>query len=664
VIPFVFSLVLSIPTTGTAVFWQDSGFYLTAVHEFSVLYPHGFVLYLALCKAWTIVAAPVFGFTLSVHLFSALCAAGAASFAARAARAFLHRLDLGAGAGLAAIGAGCLLAAGYSFWHSALLAKTYALYYLGIAILLWLLASAERLRDFLLLGAVLGLCWAAHPSALLFIPAVLAVAWARRDRILDIGAKWIAAVAAIAVAAAVVPSLLLPLIASRESIYDFDSPRTVGALFDYLRGSRYTDAKSAFGFDPERILHALSFAWEEYLGVGLALLAAGVVSVARRRPRILLLFAAWLLPLVGITLVFRAEGQFDMWLVSAYLPLSLLLAAGLQMAALRRRGIAVGGLAAGLIWMVAANFSDLNQRRYPYAEQFARFLTKNLDPGSTIYLAYDDSIATVSWLRAVKGEAADLTLVVGARLGFPWYDRRLARIPGVRIPAWEASWRAMPGIPPDSFELVSYANDNVGPGRALYSEKEPDARFLRPGLTVVPAGMLWKIAERGEARLEPKYWDFPADLLALSRDVRRPRGVTGATFRPEPFEDRLLLRLIHARLRLADVMLERAPQAALDQYELVRRARPAFMDDEKFLFQWATALFLTDRTKEAEEVYLALLPRKIGSRTRALCRYHLGEILRSRGRREEARTHFEAALQSGALDDAWKKRIESRLQQP
>src|SRR5688572_25972791 len=169
-IPFAFSLSLSIATVGSTVFWQDSGFYLTAVREFSVLYPHGFVLYLVLCKAWSWATAPIFGFTLAVHLFSAFCAAGAAAFIARAVRAFLGRLGLETGAGLASVGAACLLAAGYSFWHSALLAKTYALYYLCVAALLWLLAAAERRRDVLILGTVLGLCWAAHPSAVLLIP--------------------------------------------------------------------------------------------------------------------------------------------------------------------------------------------------------------------------------------------------------------------------------------------------------------------------------------------------------------------------------------------------------------------------------------------------------------------------------------------------------------
>jgi hypothetical protein len=663
-IPFVFSLGVSLATISPTVFWQDSGFYLTAVHEFSVLYPHGFVLYLALCKIWTLAAAPIFGFTLSVHLFSALCAAGAASFAARAARAFLARLGLESGADLASIGAACLLAAGYSFWHAALLAKAYALYYFALAVLLLLLVSAERRRDFLLLGAILGLCWAAHPSAALFIPGILAFAWARRDRIRELGWGFTAAVAGIAVAAALAPSLFLPLIASRESIYDFGSPQTAEALFDYLRGRRYTDADRDFGFDASRVVRAASFVWEEFLGVGLGLLGVGVVSVARRRPRLLQLFAAGLLPLVGATLAFRAEGQTDLWLVSAYLPLSLLTACGLQLLAQRRIALAAGSLAAGLLWMLGANAADLNQRRYPYAEQFARFLTKNLEHGSMLFLGFDDSIATVSWLRAVKGEARDLVMLVGQRLGIPWYDQRLSREFGVRIPSWEYQLRSMPGIRMDSFELIAFANENVRRGRALYSEMEPDARFLRDDLAVVPAGMLWKIAVRSEAARSPRYWDYPADLMALSRDIRRPRGVMGQDSKPEPFENRLLLRLIEARLRLADAVLEESPRASLDDYELVRRAWPPVQDDERFLLQWGSALRLSGRLNEAEDVFGTLLKRPIRPWTGAVARYHWGEIRLAQGRREEARAAFEEALRSGALGDPWKKQIESRLRQP
>ena len=50
-VPFVFSLALSLSTVGSTVFWQDSGFYLAAIHDLAVPASHGFVLYLLLAKA-------------------------------------------------------------------------------------------------------------------------------------------------------------------------------------------------------------------------------------------------------------------------------------------------------------------------------------------------------------------------------------------------------------------------------------------------------------------------------------------------------------------------------------------------------------------------------------------------------------------------------------
>src|SRR5437773_8478162 len=84
-IPFLFSLFLSASTVSPNVFWQDSGFFLCAIKEMALLYPPGFLLYQVLCKSWTF-ALPFVNFTLAVHLFSSLCAAGAVASLAVAAR--------------------------------------------------------------------------------------------------------------------------------------------------------------------------------------------------------------------------------------------------------------------------------------------------------------------------------------------------------------------------------------------------------------------------------------------------------------------------------------------------------------------------------------------------------------------------------------------------
>lgn len=666
VLPAAFSLLISLPIENTTVYWQDSGFYLTAVHEFSVLYPHGFVLYLALAKAWSWLLGPIFGFTLSVHLFSAFSVAGASSFAALAARGFLERLWPGGRHDGASVGTACLLASGFTMWHSALLAKTYSLYFLLLSILIWLMVIAERTREFTWMGFVLGLAWAAHPSAALLLPVMVVYAIARRDRLRQLGGLRLAGILGLAAGAAVGPVLFLPWIAARESTYHFASPRTLADLWSYLRGEQYVSGAHSFGVDPGRLVQAGRFFWEEYLGVGLALLAAGLSRMARTRPRLLVLFAAWVLPVAGTAVLFRAEGQLDLWMVALYLPLSLAVAAGIGWRPKAGPVLA----AAGVAWSLLANFGDLNQHHYRYAEQFARLLLKNIDPGAPVLLNFDDSIATVSYLQAVQREREEIPIVVRQRLGFPWYDRALGRKTGVRIPDWERSYRSMPGIPPDQLELHAFANENVRPGRPVFSETPPNPRFLRPGLSVTPAGMLWKIAVDSEARLDTRYWDYPADVLALSRDLRRPRGVVFRGLesenapRPEPFENRLLLRLLQARLALADATLEKDPKAALDQYELVRRAHPGYESDTRFILQWSTALFLSGRGAEAEPLLRALLAQQISVRTRMRIEYYLGEICRSGDRPAEARVHFEEALRQPEGDEALRRRIEQLLKHP
>src|SRR5579862_8176974 len=170
-IPFLCSLALSLSTVGAHVGWQDSGFYLAGVKCLGVLYPPGFALYLALCKVWTLLLG-FLDFTLAVHLFSSVSAAAAAGTLALAARDLLRSRGMLSPGGLpgdaAAVAAGCLAASGSTFWSAALLAKGYAFYYFLLSLLIWRMIRADesgRPRDCTIVAALIGLSWAAHPSA-------------------------------------------------------------------------------------------------------------------------------------------------------------------------------------------------------------------------------------------------------------------------------------------------------------------------------------------------------------------------------------------------------------------------------------------------------------------------------------------------------------------
>lgn len=650
--PALFSLLLSACTVGTTVFWQDSGYYLTAIHEMSVLYPHGFILYQVLCKGWTLVAAPLFGFTLSVHLFSALCAAAGASFASLAARGFLRRLDPSKDADLPAVVAGCVLAAGYCYAHAAILAKVYALFTALLALLLWLLVRAEKKRDFIGIGAAAGLAWAAHPAAGMVLPALLVYAWVRRDRIAEWGWGFVSIVVAIAAACAFLPSFLLPALAARESIVDFDHPRTAGDVVRYILGQRYTGQKGAFGFAGWRWIAGLRYTWEEYLGGGLLLLGAGAVRLYRVKRPLLGLLAAWIVPMVGVTLLFKAEGQFDQWLVGAFVPMTLLVAAGLSWLEVRGRGAVLAAAGGTLFWLAAVNVPLLNQRGYDWAEQYGRLLARNLEPNSVVLFSRDDPVAILQYLQHVRKERTDLVPLNSSVLGQEWLDRRLEKRYGLKVPSYGALRASMPEAAWDLVAVTAFANENAGLERSIFSVVRPSDAHLRPDLAVVPAGMLWKIVPRREAGVDLRYWDYPIRAEAIPRGARRARGhwdyVTpdGRTeMRPEPYEDRLFLPLLWSKARLADVFLGSEPGKALALYDEVFAVYPEASQEPRLLYHRAVALYQLGRSGEAQYVLQALMALRPPPDIAVFAWFYLGEVYAAAGQREEARRCYRQSLQ-------------------
>jgi len=666
-VPFAFSLALSLPTAGPFVFWQDSGFYLTGIHEMSVPASHGFVLYLLAAKLWTLLAAPVVGFTLSVHLFSALCAAMAAAFLALAARGFLRRFRPGENADGPALAAAMTVAAGYSFWNASTLAKPYALYYLTLAVLLWILVHAERRAHFLGLGAVLGLCWAAHPSAAMLVPAMLAYAWARRDKVRELGASGFALVVVVAALVAFTPSfVVLPILAKRESLCSFGDPRTPGQVWAHLRGASYTDFKGAWGFDLGRAGLAARFIWEEYLGVGLAVLGLGLWRLGTERRGVLWIVGAWAGPMLLLPLVFIGEGMFDQWFVAAYLPLSLALAEGYAWIARRWKVLTPGALATAVAWMILGNYADLNFRRYDYAEAYGRLLLKEVPAGAPFVTSTDDATVIPMYLQKVKGERADVKLVHGEFLGVDWYDRRLEAQFGLKPPQTaEIAGRTNPQL----LDITAFANANVAPGRAVYSERPTDPNGLRPGLALVPAGPIWKTSVTAEAGPEIA-WKPDLDPAAVARQRRRARGIymrhlpAGMVARYEPYEDRLIDLVVQPRLREARPLLQQNPAAALALYEEARRIDSALVVDAAFQYDYGLALYLKDRYPDAAAAFGRVLELEPSPQRGTLAHFYLAEIARAAHRPDEAKRHYEEALRLNGAGPEMMIRIKARAGQP
>ncbi|HEX7897950.1 MAG TPA: DUF2723 domain-containing protein, partial [Planctomycetota bacterium] len=668
---------------GDRVYWQDSGFYLTCVKECTALYPPGFILYLLLCKAWTLALGFV-DFTRAVHLFSAACAAGAAGVMGLAARDFLrartgvlkvHEGEPGALEEACGAGVGVLTASGFTFWFAGTYAKGYALLYLVLALLLWrMIVAAERRRprDFTIVAVLIGLAWQAHPSATGAGLALLLFVGAHAKLLGWKGLAWRTGAAA---AAALGPALLLPWLTSGDGGMGFGEPRSVGEIARYVAGATFTHRPGAFGFQADRWGTAAMYFWEEFLGVGVVLLIAGAIRLWRANPRALGGAALWAVPFTALPTIFILEGQQDHWYVAAWLPLQLLAGLGLHDLA-RRAGtravpVAAGVAALGLAWAALANRGDLDQRSYDLAEIYGRVLLEPLAKDALVIATSDETSAIGHYLGSVRGARPDVIVVRRGYLGAGWYDQRLLkRDPRLKAPDYAAMHARFPRATVAAARTAAFAAANVSPERPVYFERPPPFEMLPEGYDVVPAGPLLKLVPRGLGAVDSRYWAFPIEPEAVAARVRRPRGQSieegpgWIRSKPQAYERRLLLALVRAKFLLADWHYRRGEMGpARELFEAVLRADPETGALEEVVLPLGLASARVGAHERAEAVlkHLLNLPGA-GPDSRIQAWATLGDLAARAGRNEEARECWRRALATpGQMDPGLRATLNRRL---
>jgi hypothetical protein len=689
-VPFVLSLCLSAATVGRHAYWQDSGLYLTAVKELGVLYPPGFVLYEVLCRLWTLVFA-FLDFTLAVHLFSSACAALAAGTTAVAARDLLlgrgpllrvtEEEDPGGLADGCGMLAGVILACGFTFWSAAIYAKGYSFYYLILSLLLWRMIRADasgRRRDFIVVAALAGLAWQAHPSALLLGGAlVLFVAGHRRT----LGPAGILQGSAAAAACALGPSLvLLPWLASRDPWLLMGNPADPLRALTYVTGRRFVAIPGVFGPDSVRVASFGRFLGEEFLIVGTVLMAWGLVEVARKRTRLAWGVAAWTVPYATVTILFKIEGQHDCWFVAAWFPLVLLIAVGAwRLARASGAKARVVLAAAGMVAVASSGFlngAEISQRDYGLAEALGRTLLDAVDRDAVLLLSGDDCNALVSYLQRVRGDRTDVLLVTSNFLDSPggarWYEESLTRrTPALHVPDYESVRGRFPGADRKDVAVAAFLGANLGLGRPLFCERLIPLEMMPRGFTLIPTGVIWKVVPLDATTLDPRYWRFPVEPENIPVGSRRARGqkvtTTGGSVEVEPqrYEERLRGLLVMARFHLAMAQVERGQfRKAAALCESIIALDPVYWDNAEIVHLLGISLHAAGEREKAERALRRSSEISPSARNRATARFYLGQIAKARGDAAEAARWFEAALSVPGLDAATRREIESRMKTP
>ncbi len=376
-------------------------------------------------------------------LFSALCGALAAAFAADAARRFLRAAGLSWGAAaLGGLAAGLLLVTARTPWEQSVVVEVYALHLLLLAGLLDLvLIAAEperspesRARVVLLASYGAGLALGNHLSTAFLLPA-LAFYLVRQGRMrIPIGA------AAAALALGVSLYLYLPIRSACEPALDWGDPETPGAFFRHASGAVYRVwFLSSAAVVQKQFGRFLALVPIQMSPLGLAPAAAGIVLLWRRRPAL----AQAMILLVILNLLYAINydiHDIDAYFLPSFLVLALWAGAGIGFGAqeLARPAAswpATGRKAAGLLLALLVpglalgwNWPAASQRHQHLVSDYTAAMFASLEPGAVILSRQWDNFCSASiYEQRVRGHRTDVTLIEKELLRRRWYLKQMAR---------------------------------------------------------------------------------------------------------------------------------------------------------------------------------------------------------------------------------------------
>jgi hypothetical protein len=363
--------------------------------------------------------------------------------------------------------------------------------------------------------------------------------------------------------------------------------------------------------------------WEEFLGIGVVVLGAGVYRLWTLNRRLLIAAAAWVVPVLVITVLFKLEGQHDFWFVAAWIPLWLVGAVGMSMfGRLREAAVAVGLI--GTIWAVIANRSDLDQRNYTHAETLGRYYLRGIPNKKYFATASDDAYALTLYLKRVRADVAD-----------------------IRIIAPHRSESVM-------LNSLRFMQDT-------YFESAIGARW-----GYVPAGPLFRKMRKDETLTTFEEWKEPMPAEEIPKLFRRARGQflerREGEFHviPEAYEHRLLRALMLARKNKADIRAREGRHAeAAALYESILKLDPWLEQEPTAVYPLAVTYVGLQKYEEAEKTFKKALQLDLDQDPvlRAQAYYFLAALC---GNRPEAAEWKAKALASKDLPSELRKKLEGR----
>jgi hypothetical protein len=382
--------------------------------------------------------------------------------------------------------------------------------------------------------------------------------------------------------------------------------------------------------------------------VGLVGLLLGVLWLRREHPGLLRFLILVLVPAVLLPLVYLRGGEYDFWLLTAYMVLFVMAGAGLcafidrTLASRLPRGLIAITLVLfaclALAPPVLVNQALVDRRHYSVPEDFGRNLYRHLEPGAVYIAVSDQENALTYFLDVVEHERPDLIRIDAGVLTSPWFADQLRR----RYPAFEFEDISKGrDTPPSATEWLEALFRSSLKSHAVYMSTRLPAQ-IPAGAVWIPVGGLWRLTAR-PVPVDIHDWDYtyrnPDPFDRPARDHAPQKQADGST-RREPYAAQV--RRFHAQAwtTLGDWSLEHDDfQQASSAYAKALATDPS-LDKPGIFFGLGKALFVLDRPKEARP-YLERVGERLEPPLVAETALYLGQIYAAQGDLKTADRYFD-----------------------
>lgn len=660
-------------THGSGPFWQDSGLFLAALKAGGGLLPPGYPVYLLLGRPF--VAAfemllPGRPFAEAGNMFSAIwasLAAGLTCLSVLTLRQSGYRFfskepareePASPMSWLGAWLTGLLTGVSYSLWFQALTAEAYALnaFFTAAVLFLAIRLGAEgplgpaptprQRRLAILLLIAHGLSFGNHPVTVVFLPAIAWLAWTGRAALRN--RRFLGLAVAAYAGSALLPYLYLPYAAKAFPQTPYSGVIGISGLAAQISGSQWSADARNYGWSSVRLEDLPVQIWQELFGMGLLGLLLGLWWLVTTQPALLRFLTLVLVPAVLLPLLYLRGGEYDFWLLTAYMVLFVVSGVGLCVLIDRIRafGWSRGLLVLSLVLVAVLTLAPplvtnpplVDRSDYFVPEDFGRSLYRHLAKGAVFIAVSDQENALTYYLDVVAHERPDVIRIDAGVATTPWFADQLKS----RYPAFEfediSKGRASP---PTTEEWVAALIRSSLRSRAVYMTTRLPVE-IPLGATWTPSGGLWKLTA-GPATVDIRDWDNeyrnPDPFARPGRDHAPQRQADGST-RREPYTAQI--RRFHAQAwtNLGDWSLQHDDFAQASTAYAKALATDPTLDKAGIFFGLGKALFVLDRPKEALP-YLERVGERLDPPLRAETALYLGQIYAAQGDMKTANHYFD-----------------------